>query len=273
MNNFALKMIDGLLDRIADLADEAQASESFQQWLKVQSAFHKYSWNNTALIYIQSSKKGFVPTKVAGAKKWQKMGRTLKSGVFRSGKLWILAPVFRKDDNGDKVMRGFRNVYVFDVSQTQGEPLPELEYRFKGDDAGLVSALEAEYARRNILLEYVEGLGGPKGVSRGGHVQILSTLEGAERAATLAHELAHEILHWGEDRRLPETHTRSTMEIEAEACSMVILGAWGLDYEPGAYYLAAWKGNRDRVKESMQAIAKGAKSVLSEVMKEDRAAA
>jgi hypothetical protein len=239
MNDFALKMIDGLLDRIADLADEAAASDAFKAWLSIQAKFHRYSWNNTVLIMLQSQKKGFIPTRVAGAKKWQSMGRKLKAGVFRSGKLWILAPVFRKDDDGDQKMCGFRNVYVFDISQTEGDALPTLDYRFQGSDSGLVAALEAEYARRGISLEYVDGLGGAKGVSRGGSVQILSSLEGSERAATLGHELAHEILHWGEDRRLNPDHSRSSMEIEAEACSMVILGAWGLEYEAGAYSRAA----------------------------------
>lgn len=277
-NDFAFKMIDGLIDQIANLANEARASEAFQEWLKVQTQFHHYSWHNTALIYIQGLRKGFTPTRVAGAKKWAGMGRNLKPGVFKSGKLWILAPIFRKEYDpidGEERSRivGFRNVYVFDISQTTGKPLPELEYRFKGDDQGLVQALEAEYARRGIELEYVDGLGGAKGVSRGGSVKILSSLKGAERAATLAHELAHEILHWGDDKKLPTMHSRSTMEIEAEAASMVILGAWGLEYEAGAYYLACWEGDRDKVKASMGAIARASKSVLEQIIEEKEVAA
>ena len=268
--NFTWEMIDNLCEEIADLADEAKASEAFQSWLKVQTAFHKYSWNNTALIYIQSNRHGFKASKVMGAKKWQTLDRKVKGDQWRK-KLWILAPIFKKDEEtGESRIAYFRNVYVFDVSQTEGKPLPKLEYRVTGDDSGLVAALEAEYKRRNISLEYVEDLGGARGASYGGKVKILTSLEGAERAATLAHELAHEILHWEDDGKLAPNHTRSAVEIEAESAAMVIMGAWGLEYKPGAMYLASWQGDKAKVKESMKAIVKASKSVLEAILTEGK---
>ena len=158
--NFAWKMVDALIADIAQLTDEAKASDSFQRWLKVQSAFHSYSWYNTILIMIQAQKHGFTSTRVAGGGAWKKLGRIVNRDDFRRKKLWILAPIFKSFDppqvGGDgkerKQLAGFRNVYVFDISQTTGEDIPELEWRQKGDDGGLADALEAEYERRGIKL-------------------------------------------------------------------------------------------------------------------------
>ncbi len=273
--NFAWKMVDQLIEDIGQLTDEAKASETFQKWLKIQSNFHSYSWYNTGLIMLQSMKHGFNPTQVAGAKKWQKMGRKVNADDFRRKKLWILAPIFKKDeDSPSKGTRliGFRNVYVFDISQTTGDEIPKLEWRQDGEDNGLCEALEGEYERRGIKLEYVDGLGGANGTSSGGHVRILSSLKGAERAGTLAHELAHEILHWNPDGGRPtepgwyEKHTRSVKEIEAESTAAVVMGAWGIDFSPSAMYLAAWKGDSRKIKESMKSIQKASKSILENIL-------
>tara|TARA_B100000131_G_scaffold257295_1_gene252251 strand:+ start:203 stop:1063 length:861 start_codon:yes stop_codon:yes gene_type:complete len=274
--NFAWKMVDTLIADIAQLTDEAKSSESFQKWLNVQSAFHEYSWYNSALIMIQAAKHGFAPTRVAGGGAWKKVGRTVNRDDFKRKKLWILAPMFRNEDENGTTSRkliGFRNVYVFDVSQTTGDDLPELEWRQKGDDNGLCEALEAEYERRGIKLEYVDGLGGANGTSSGGHVRILESLTGQERAGTLAHELAHEILHWAPGGGRPtepgwyENHSRSTKEIEAESTAAVVMGAWGLDYSPSAMYLACWEGDSKKVKESMKSIQKASKDILTHIMK------
>jgi len=274
--NFAWDMINDMVDRIADLADEAAASEAFLAWLKVQKAFHRYSWNNSALISIQAAKHNFTPTKVMGGKKWELLGRKVKQNDFFKRKLWILAPIFRKDESGESKLVYFKNVFVFDVSQTEGEPLPELEYRTEGDDNGLIEALEEEYKRRGINLTYVDEIAQcptDSGASYGGRVELRKELQGLPRAATLAHELAHEILHWKEDNTLSQDHSTSTMEIEAESTAMGVLGAWGLEYEANAMYLASWQGDSKKVKESLRAIANTSKSILSNILQEDRKAA
>lgn len=278
--NFAWRMVDAIIADIAQLTDEAKSSAAFQNWLNTQARFHSYSWYNTALIMIQSQKHGFSATRVAGAGTWKKVGRHVFGDNYKRKKIWILAPVFRNVDppsfgaDGKPIqeLAYFKNVFVFDVSQTEGKDLPELEWRQKGDDGGLCAALEAEYERRGIKLEYVDGLGGANGTSSGGHVRILSSLEGSERAGTLAHELAHEILHWAPGGGRPvepgwyERHTRSVKEIEAESTAAVILGAWGLDYSPSAMYLACWKGDSTKVKESMKSIQRASRDILEHIM-------
>jgi len=267
--------IADMVNEIADMTDEAKASATFQRWLKFQGCFHQYSYFNTMLIAIQRPG----ATKVMGGKGWEKVGRRVLRDQWRK-KIWILAPILRNEEplrytsagKPAKTLIGFRNVYVFDVSQTEGDEIPELEYRTQGDDDGLVEALEAEYVRRGISLEYVDTLGGPLGCSAGGKVKLVNSLQGIERASTLAHELAHEILHWAPDGGRPtepgwyDRHTRSVKEIEAESTAAVILGAWGLEYAPSTMYLACWNGDSKKVRESLGVIVKASKDILSHVL-------
>lgn len=272
----SLAIVDDLVTLIADQADAARQSAVFTRWLNVQKSFWRYSYNNTLLMAYQAKGYGFALSNVGGATKWRNLGRTVKADAW-SKRLWILAPIFKKITDRDtgkevSILSGFRSVYVFDESQTEGEPLPDLAYRTKGDDAGLVAALEGEYARHGIALAYMDPAlmgalyGEAKGVSMGKSVRVLNTLEGSERAATLAHELAHSLLHFGSDNRLLPDHSQSQAEIEAESVAACVLGAWGLDWEPSAMYLAAWGGNKERVRESMQRIAATSKKILEKIL-------
>lgn len=272
----ALKIVDGLIALIGDQTDEVKAGAVFKRWLSVQKSFWKYSFSNAMLIAFQAKQKGFEASQVAGFQTWKSLGRWPVKGATA---IWILAPNFRKIEDrvtGEKknIVTGFRSVPVFDVSQTTGEDLPVLDYRNHGDDMGLVTALEGEYFMRGIDLAYISEAemsatcAGAKGFSRGSEVRILDTLTGAEKAGTLAHELAHSILHFKDGNVLDRDHSRSTLEIEAEAISAVILSAWGIDSSASAFYLAAWQGDSAKIKESMSRIANTVKSVLSNIMHE-----
>jgi len=272
----SLDIVETLVSMIADQTNEAKASAAFTRWIEVQKSFWRYSWNNTLLMAYQAKSYGFPLTRVAGSTKWQAMGRKV-TGQAWGQRLWILAPVFKKIEDKStgetrNLLTGFRSVYVFDQSQTEGEDLPKLDSAAKGGDNGLIAALEGEFARKGIDLSYFSPAlmrashGGALGVSMGKTVRILDTLQGAERASVLAHELAHSILHFKDGSSLDRDHSTSTMEIEAESISACILGAWGLDWRPQAMYLAAWGGDKTRVRESMGRIAGTAKSILERIL-------
>ena len=272
----SLDIVETLVSMIADQTNEARSSAAFNRWIEVQKSFWRYSWNNTLLMAYQAKGYGFPLTRVAGSTKWQSMGRKV-TGAAWGQRLWILAPVFKKIEDKStgetrNLLTGFRSVYVFDQSQTEGDDLPKLDSAAKGGDAGLVAALEGEFARKGIDLSYFSPAlmrashGGALGVSMGKTVRILDTLQGAERASVLAHELAHSILHFKDGSSLDRDHSTSTMEIEAESISACILGAWGLDWRPQAMYLAAWGGDKTRVRESMGRIASTAKSILERIL-------
>src|SRR5690242_4478341 len=118
-------------DRLAAAVEAMADSETFGAWLRARSAFHDYSFNNTLLIVSQRPD----ATQVAGYRTWQKLGRQVRKGEHG---IRILAPcvVKRETDEGEeRSAMFFRTVSVFDVSQTDGEPLPELEYRSLEGDA------------------------------------------------------------------------------------------------------------------------------------------
>lgn len=263
--------IRGFLDRqLSTLVEKANDEEALAWWkdlLKLSSTFWKYSFGNLCLIYGQLPKASFV----AGARQWMNAyGRIVKAG---SKAAWILAPriVSEKDKaTGEKKskMIGFLNVPVFDYSQT--EALPDAEVVFKnpnevlaasGDASKILPALEAFAAHRGYKLEYVESIsGGARGVSMGKHIQVVASLSPADRAKVLAHEIAHEEMHWT-DGGLTKEHARSVMEVEAESVAYVVCSAFGIESN-SELYLAAWKGDKETVKKSTSRIFKTVKEIL-----------
>ena len=119
----------------------------------------------------------------------------------------ILAPMTgvrrKKDDAAAKDIRtqnqsvlvGFRSVYVFDVSQTEGAELPELSSRVTGDVGERRERLLGFIAGQGILLEYKESIAPALGMSYGGRIVLLPGQSPAEDFSTLVHETAHELLH------------------------------------------------------------------------------
>lgn len=278
----SLDTVDRIVSQIGNVTDEAKASGIFQRWLRFQQSFWRYSAYNTMLMAFQAHQYGINLSRVGGSTKWQSLGRKVKSEAWNQ-RLWILAPVFKKVTDyktGEEksILSGFRSVYVFDQSQTEGDDLPTLDYRARGDDAGLVNALESVARDHKIAVQYadatlMDALYGAEcnGVCTDGGktIRVRNTLDGAARAGTLAHELAHSFLHF-KDGKLDADHSRSVAEIEAESVAACILGAWGLEWQRSAFYIACWEGDKEKVKSSMTRIANTSKSILSSILPEDK---
>ena len=115
LTNFLVDKLDEIADNICQ--DEEQLLEFVKKW---HNGFHSYSFNNTILAWIQ--RPDF--TLLAGYKSWIGRGRQVKAG---QKSIRILAPMVKKikEDNGDEsmIIRGFRTVSVFDVSQTEGDEM------------------------------------------------------------------------------------------------------------------------------------------------------
>ena len=113
------KALELLYKGVTSLLD----SSSWKEALKFRSKFHSYSFRNAYLIYLQCP----TATLVAGYRRWQELGRQVRKGETS---LAILAPILKKmeGEGGDDERKvvGFRTARVFDISQTDGEPLPEL---------------------------------------------------------------------------------------------------------------------------------------------------
>jgi antirestriction protein ArdC len=187
----ATTLAKSALDELASALREGQ-SDTLVSYLEMLSRFHHYSFQNCMLIALQSPGARFV----AGFRRWKQLGRQVKKGERGIG---ILAPlVYRNDNDGEepgdnnqdrRVLRGFKVVHVFDVSQTEGEELPELA-RITGDPGEKTARLEALIRSHGIELEYAPIPRG-RGMSEGGKITLVPDLEPAERFAILAHEVAH----------------------------------------------------------------------------------
>lgn len=121
-------------------------------------------------------------------------------------------------------MLRFRGVYVFGVSQTDGQPLPE-PAGINGDPGLHLDRIRTVVASRGIALDYEIGHGSALGLSRGGRISIRPGLPAAEEFAVIAYERAHGLLHRGEDRPA----SRTVRETKAEADAFVVAQAVGLD--------------------------------------------
>src|SRR5665213_4390587 len=134
---------------------------------------------------------------------WNQLGRRVKKGEHG---IRILAPIIgvklKTQEEAEKdltkqnvaVLVGFRNAYVFDVSQTEGKELPE-HASVKGDVGENRDRLIDFIAAQNIELEFNERIAPAMGVSYGGKIVLLPGQSKAEEFSTLVHELAHEMLH------------------------------------------------------------------------------
>jgi len=284
------EQLDAWIEDLAELTDEAQASEQFQQWLDVQSKFHDYSARNTLLIKMQCPE----ATKVAGYQTWKdEFDRQVQQGEEA---IWIWAPIItdkcpecgnspsyheRVDCEYDETepeewsrgLVGFRPTSVFDISQTEGEPLPELETEVHGDPDGLVDALLSASEEIDVDARIVDPADWEHGDARGvckrrspsttnPVVEAVDRENQADLASTLIHEYAHALLHFGcEDD--PE---RASREVEAEAVAYIASRHFGLDADNAAFYLAAWDGEAsETVRDRLDRISRTASAIITSI--------
>jgi antirestriction protein ArdC len=256
---------DEIIGKLTAGIEQLTSSQRWQDWLALQSRFHHYSFRNALLIQLQCPR----ATRVAGFRAWQELDRQVRKGEKA---IWILAPVTRKretsdipvhDDDPKRVIVSFKPACVFDVSQTDGEPLPEVCSRLDG------SAPDGVYER---LIAVAHSIGYSVEDcdftdSRNGdctfdlhRIRVRRHNAATQRLKSLAHELAHAMLH-------ENTQDRSIAELEAESVAFIVSAALGVatdDYSFG--YVTTWAGGGDSaisaIKESAARIQQTADRIL-----------
>ena len=244
---------------------EAGKSDAFTNYLTAMSRFHSYSFGNVLEIARQMP----TATRVAGYWTWKNLGRSVKAG--QKG-IRILAPIVgirrKKDEEAERditkqntrVLLGFRNAYVFDVSQTDGVDLPEMR-EVSGDPGENLDRLAAFVQSKGIQLVYNPNIAPTLGMSYGGRIAILPGQSKAETFATLVHETAHELLHKAERRTAT---TKTVRETEAEAVAFVVGKAVGLvTGSASADYIQLYHGNASLLAESLEVIQQTASVILA----------
>ena len=273
----------------------------WKEYLNFSLKFHQYSFANTMLIMLQRPD----ATHVASFNNWNSMGRYVKKDEHG---IEIFVPMFAKyrhkgekqvakdaildpdatiaesvkddsQENQGKTLVGFNIGYVFDVSQTDGDNLPERLYRcLEGNDAGMFFLLKAAIEElQHIPVTFSSLPPGTFGSCRYDPDQDYRplaitisddpSLSGAQRLDTLAHEAGHAMLHTGLEYR---QHTdRSILELEAESVSFCVLAAFGVDTSQMSFgYIATWadSSGKDAVEEierSGHRILEASRSILS----------
>jgi hypothetical protein len=241
-------------------------SEGLTAYLTAMGRFHNYSFGNILEIARQKPD----ATRVAGLYAWNQLKRKVKKGEHG---IRILAPVIgikrKKDEEAEKDIRtqnhavlvGFRSAYVFDVSQTDGEELPELSTKVSGDVGERRERLIDFIIAQGIQLEFKESIAPALGVSYGGKIALLPGQSTAEEFSTLVHELSHEMLHKA-DRRTATT--KIVRETEAEAIAFVVSKTIGLDAgRASADYIHLYHGNAALLTESLEVIQRTSALILS----------
>ncbi len=260
------KMLDEYLDRLAKATDEVARSVEFQRYLDKLALFHHYSWGNVILISIQRPD----ATHVASIRTWNRLGRRVRKG--EKG-IAILVPVVVKKETEEgeveEVVR-FKTGYVFDISQTEGEPLNHLQWWSDGGaPSELLRAIRAAIAADGIKLGEVDALPkGALGVSCGGLIKIVRGGSPLRTASILIHEWAHEL-----QRRAPDWNEmpRDQKEVEVEAAAYVVLRHFGLEAAGAATYIALWRRDRDALMRSLDRIRSFAAQMIEAVEKQSEA--
>ena len=252
---------------LAAETDSVKQDAAFKTWLASMSRFHRYSWSNQLLIAVQRPD----ATRVAGFHTWRKLGRFVTKG--QKG-ISIFAPIVRKHDSetaeegarleltakGPRRVAGFRGATVFDVSQTEGEALPEApEHNATEGGEDVLPKLEDAAAAFGIRVVYQKIPGSVEGYSMGGTVVVEATQPIPAKCGTLAHEIAHELLHKGADRG-----TKQQRELEAEATAYVVLAHFGME-SGSRFYLHGYGITGDMLTESMQQIASAARRIIEQI--------
>lgn len=274
-----------LLEKLENGIKDTMNSEKYKAFLKFQSQFHNYSFNNQMLIYLQRPD----ATYVSGFKSWEKLDRHVMKG--EKG-ISILAPnnytykkeVDKIDPKTNKPVRdpitgeiqkesvsvegrSFRKVSVFDVKQTDGKELPSICNELKGNSLNAENVIKAvkNICKIPIIEKVIES--GAKGYySRlEDLIAINKGMALDQTAKTLIHEYAHSQLHNTEAASLID---RATKEVQAESVAYIVSNRFGVDTSQYSFdYLANWSSGRElkELKQSFDLIQKTADSIIVKI--------
>jgi hypothetical protein len=251
------KKITSYIEDLAQETDEARISEVMQKYLNFCASFHNYSLFNQLLIFLTRSN----ATLVAGYRDWTKKRRYVKKG--EKG-IPILAPILikMKNEKGDEITQvvNFKTVYVFDIAQTDGEPLPESPEWISPEKYPELETMLIDYASSlhiNVNIEDMSATGA-QGCSSGGQI-TLDTLAGTK---TLIHEIAHELLHHTKEAR---QKSRAEIELEAEAIAYVVARALEIENLKSPNYLAIWDADGAKIMDRLDIIRTTANQILTAI--------
>ena len=283
--------VQEITDKLEEGLKELFESEKYKTYLSTMSKFHNYSFNNTLLIAMQKPE----ATLVAGYKAWQK---NFERHVNKEEKaIRILAPAPYKikeerdkldpvtgemmfDENGmpqkeqvEVTIPAFRAVSVFDVSQTDGKPIPELEAQeLLSTVEGYEDFVQALMNVAPVPIGFEDIPGDSKGYfhTEEKRIAVQENMSESQTLKTMVHEVAHSMLHNKEINRddlIEEpAKDRNTKEVEAESVAYTVCQHFGIDTSDYSFgYIAGWSSGKDmkELKSSLDTIRKTASELIT----------
>lgn len=256
-------------------------SDQYKIYLDTMSKFHNYSVNNTLLIYMQCPQASLV----AGYAKWRDEFHRYPRKGEHGIRIFAPSPYKKKietetlDEKGNRVTEeqevlamGFRTAVVFDISQTDGEPLPQLGVEELDGEvknyAEIYQALE-KLSPFPIVMEDIQN--GAKGYCdmADRKIAIQQDMSQLQTIKTLIHEVAHAKMHdyYHQTENRKEIKSRANKEVEAESVAYVVCKHFGLDTSEYSFaYVAGWEGqDRNLLKDSLKVIQEAANEIISTV--------
>jgi antirestriction protein ArdC len=275
---------------IEDGIKELFQSETYAQYLQTMSRFHHYSVNNQVLIHMQKPD----ATLVAGFNKWKnQFGRNVIKGEHG---IKIIAPTpFKKkieqekldpdtqlpmlDEDGKIITEEktiqipmYKPVTVFDVSQTEGKPLPQLAHDLSGNVANYDVFMEALRRSSPVPISIEVMRGGMDGYFDLEHqdIAIRKGMSEVQTVSAVIHEVAHALLHnrtKDTEKKTPEI-SRSTEEVQAESISYAVCAYYGIATGDNSFgYIASWSKDKTlpELRESLEVISKTADGLINDI--------
>ena len=246
MKSNKTKKTNEIFEKLVNGVEKVINNGEYEKFLKFCKHFHKYSFNNIVLIFSQRED----ATMVAGFKTWQKMNRKLKKGAKGIQIMFPMKRTYTKkidgqssllDDDNEKDTKTieyftYRPTYVFDVSDTVGEPLPMESKNIDSDSMIDFFNFLKEYSPYHV--EEDELYGGCNGYwnSNSKKIVLKKWLSVDDKTSVLLHELTHAFyddFNYKEDRDLSETFVESVAYIVADyfgldtsSCSFNYITGW-----------------------------------------------
>ncbi|RHT48807.1 DUF3849 domain-containing protein [Ruminococcus sp. AM29-26] len=290
MANNIEKQLKEISERLEQGVKEIFTSERYTEYLNTMSKFHNYSFNNTLLITMQKPE----ATLVAGYQAWQKkFNRHVKRGekgiqiiapapIREKQEIEKIDPVTKEPVIGDDgqpeteivemVIPRFRVTTVFDVSQTEGEPIAELEVpELTGSVQFYDTFMQALQNISPVPISMMNVEGEAKGYyhQTEKYIAIKEDMSNVQTMKTGVHEVSHALLH---DREVMDAEgvlkDQTTKEVEAESIAYIVCNHFGLDTSEYSFsYIASWCESRDMkaLKASMDTIRKTSAEIIENI--------
>ncbi len=281
------KEMDEIANKLEQGVKEIFDGDNYKKYLQFCAKLPKYSVNNQILIMLQRPD----ATACQSFGGWKDMKRFVKKG--EKG-IRILAPSPYKiekeqnkldasgnpiyDSNGNPVMekvevevKAFKPVSTFDISQTEGEPVPTLgvEEIIGGVD-GYETMVDAIKSSVNIPIEFEEIESGAKGYYHveENRIAIQKDMSEAQTIKTMLHETSHAVLHSHEAMKNTQEKSKAQKECEAESVAFIVCSHYGVDTSDYSFpYVAGWSSGKEvpELKASLDTIRRAASDLITKI--------